>query len=74
MIQTCLIAVITAGLQAKPLFSVQWKMTQSCLCVKTGVDSYDNSYLPDFLCGRWSYGIVLYEIFTMGRYFMNSEF
>ena len=37
MIQTCLIAVITAGLQAKPLFSVQWKMTQSCLCVKTGV-------------------------------------
>ena len=52
--------------------SVQWKMTHwPLLCVKIGVD---NSYLPDFLCGRWSYGVVLYEIFTMGRYFINSEF
>ena len=39
---------------------------------KLVVAKCDNSYLPDFLCGRWSFGVVLYEIFTMGRYFMNS--
>ena len=39
---------------------------------KLVVAKCDNNYLPDFLCGRWSFGVVLYEIFTMGRYFMNS--
>ena len=39
--------------------------------LKQIVAKCDNSYLPDFLCGRWSFGVVLYEIFTMGKYFLN---
>ena len=39
--------------------------------LKLVVAKCDNSYLPDFLCGRWSFGVVLYEIFTMGKYFIN---
>ena len=39
--------------------------------LKQVVAKCDNSYLPDFLCGRWSFGVVLYEIFTMGKYFIN---
>ena len=35
---------------------------------KLVVSKCDNSYLFDFLCGRWSFGVVLYEIFTMGKY------
>ena len=40
---------------------------------KPVVPKSKNSYLRNFLCDRWSYGIVLYETFTMGRYFINTE-
>ena len=39
--------------------------------LKPVVAKCDNRYLPDFLCGRWSFGVVLYEIFTMGKCFIK---
>ena len=58
--------------QTRPLGQYNGKWRISLVYVpKPVVAKCDNSYLPDFLCGRWSFGVVLYEIFTMGRYFMN---
>ena len=59
--------------QTRPMGQYNGKWRISLVYVpKPVVAKCDNSYLPDFLCGRWSFGVVLYEIFTMGRYFVNS--
>ena len=82
LLHNCLIAVIPMEPAGKASSFYIYKQTRlmgqyngkwhiSLVYVSNPVDN--TNYLPDFLCGRWSYGVVLYEIFTMGRYFMKSE-